>query len=329
MKKMISIFLLIVLLSACVQKASSDGKDRPSSSGQLQVTGTQLCGEDGEAVILRGISLNSIALSERYINEECFRDISGVLGANVVRLPVYTWGVGNAGYCTGGDRQRFLDNIDKGVTYAEKSDMYVIIDWHVLSEGDPNTYIEDAKAFFETVSARYSSKKHVLYEICNEPNKVEWQDIRDYAEVIIPIIRKNDPDSVIIVGTPDWSKDVDKAADDPLEYGNLLYTLHFYSASHKQELRDKTEYALNKGLPVFVSEFGITSSSGNLPYDIEEADTWIDFLEEKNISYVMWQFSKVAEASAVIRFDCVKIKDITEDDLAQAGIWLVDKIKEK
>ena len=326
MKKILSILLCLLIFSACTQKASFDGKDRPSSAGKLKVIDTRLCDKNGQPVMLRGISSYGLSLSERYINDECFHDISHLMGANVFRLAMYTWGVGNVGYCTGADKNRLLKAIDDGVNYARNNDMYVIIDWHILEDGDPNKYIDEAKLFFEEVSAKYKDEAHVLYEICNEPNKTEWKDIKNYAEVIIPIIRNNDPDSVIIVGTPNWSQDVDVAANDPLDFDNLLYTLHFYSASHRQQLRDKAHIAIEKGLPLFVTEFGITASTGNLPIDIEEADTWISFLEDNQISYCMWEFSKTAEASAAIKRDCLKDRGFVREDFSTAGTWLIDTI---
>ena len=39
---------------------------------------------------------------------------------------------------------------------------------------------------------------------------------------------QNDSDAIIIVGTPTWSQDVDKAAASPLSYDNAMYALHFY-----------------------------------------------------------------------------------------------------
>ncbi len=33
-----------------------------------------------------------------------------------------------------------------------------------------------------------------------------------------------------------------------------MYTLHFYAATHKAWLRERADYALKKGLPIFVSE---------------------------------------------------------------------------
>ena len=326
MKKILSIFLCLILLCSCGTKESFDHKDRPSVSGHLQVVDARLCDQNGDPVMLRGISSYGLSLSERYINDECFHDISHLIGANVFRLALYTWGVGSVGYCTGGDQKRLMKAIEDGVTYAKNNDMYVIIDWHILEDGDPNRFIEEAKVFFDEISEKYKDSDHVLYEICNEPNKVDWKTIRDYASVIIPIIRENDPDSLIIVGTPNWSQDVDVAADDPLDYDNLLYTLHFYSASHKQELRDKAHIAMEKGLPIMVTEFGITASTGKIPYDVEEADKWIEFLENNGVSYVMWEFSKTAEGSAAIRSDCLKDRSFEREDFSLAGQWLMDTI---
>ena len=134
---------------------------------------------------------------------------------------------------------------------------------------------------------------------------------------------------MIIVGTTNWSQDVDVAANDPLNYDNIMYTLHFYSASHRQQLRDKANIAINKGLALFVTEFGITSSSGDLPIDEDEANVWIDFLEENKISWCMWNFSRAQEASAALNRKELKFKDFTMEDFSRSGLWLIDKIKEK
>lgn len=329
MKKLMLICLCLILLASCGAKKSFDGKDRPSSRGQLQVVDGQLCGSDGNPVILRGISGYGVSVSERYIADKTFYDLAHVMGVNVFRMAMYTYGMGSFGYCTGGDKEKLYKLMMDGVEYGQKNDMYVILDWHILSDNDPNKFIDDAKDFFDRASKDCKNRNNVIYEICNEPNNVDWQTIKDYANVIIPIIRNNDPDSVIIVGTPDWSSRVDIAADDPLDYPNLLYALHFYSASHKQESRDNVQKAVNKGLPIFVSEYGVTASTGNFPYDLEEADVWIDFLEENGISHVMWNFSKVSESSAAIKNSCLKTDGFEYDDFSTSGQWLIDMIKRK
>lgn len=82
--------------------------------------------------------------------------------------------------------------------------MYVIIDWHILSDGDPNCYKDEAKAFFSEMAEKYKDRVNVLYEICNEPNGVDWQTVKEYAEEIIPVIRGKDEDAVVLVGNHDW-----------------------------------------------------------------------------------------------------------------------------
>lgn len=305
----------------------ADGRARPSVCGRLQVIDSKLCSEAGDPVMLRGVSTHDLITVESFVNETLFRQLSEDHSVNVVRLVVYTYGMGVIGYCTKGDRARYLQNVANGVAYAKENDMYALIDWHILSDGDPNTYIEDAKDFFAEMAETYRDCDNVLYEICNEPNGVDWPTVKRYAETIIPIIREKDPDSVIIVGNPDWSKDLLHVAADPLPFGNILYTFHFYAATHGQVFRDMLEQVSSQGLPVFVTEFGITAASGGLPRDIESADEWIDLLERHHISYCMWALSKANEACAMVRFNVPKYKDFEREDYTETGRWLLDTLE--
>ena len=321
-----AIFLIIMILAGCAGNNAQnvcDGRARPSSCGRLQVINGKLCSESGEPVMLRGVSTNGLITAESFINEPLFRELSEDDGVNLIRLAMYTYGTGIVGYCTGGDRDRHRQDIANGVEYARKQDMYVLIDWHILSDGNPNTYIDEAKDFFAETAEKYSGYDNVLYEICNEPNGVDWQAVKTYAEQIIPVIRDKDPDSVIIVGNPDWSKDLYTVAEDPLSFENILYTLHFYAASHGQTVRDMLEEVSRKGLPVFVTEFGVTASSGGFPRDLESADLWIDLLERENISYCMWSFSNAAEPCSALRSDVLKYSGFTEENYNATGLWLL------
>ena len=336
MKKMFSVLLAAVLLLAgltgCTADkgpAVSDGRARPSSCGKLQVVDGKLCSEQGEPVMLRGVSLNGLITSESFLNEELFRELSEDMGVNLFRLPMYTYGVGVVGYCTGGDKERHKQDIADGVELARGADLYAVIDWHILSDGDPNGYIDEAKLFFAEMAEKYSGYNNVLYEICNEPNGVDWQAVKSYAEQVIPVIRGKDPDAVIIVGNPDWSKDLYSVAADPLDFDNILYTLHFYAASHGQEYRDMTEALSRQGLPIFVSEFGVTAASGDHPRDLDSADAWIDLLERENISYCMWAFSKVPEACSAIRSTVPKYSGFEEEDFTETGLWLLRTLEER
>ncbi len=330
MKKLLSVLLAAALLLAlvgCAQKpeihAKNDGRARPSTCGKLQVVEGKLCGSDGQPVMLRGVSVNGLLTSESFLTEEMFRELSEDDGVNLFRLAMYTYGVGSVGYCTGGDKERHREDVAKGVELARMEDMYVLIDWHILSDGDPNTYADEAEAFFAEMAGRFASYDNVLYEICNEPNGVDWPAVKRYAERIIPVIREKDPDSVVIVGNPDWSKDLDSVAADPLAFDNVLYTLHFYAATHGQDVRDMTERLSRSGLPIFVTEFGVTASNGGVPRDLESADAWIELLEREGISYCMWAFSKAPEACSAIRFSVPKSSGFTQEDYTETGLWLL------
>ena len=297
--------------------------------GALQVIGTQLCDSNGNAVQLRGISTHGLAWFPDYVNAELFRELHDEWKANVVRLAMYTAEYG--GYCSGGDQKKLKQLISDGVQYATDNDMYVIIDWHILSDGDPNTHKEDAKAFFTEMSEAYSGYDNVLYEICNEPNGgTSWSSIKSYAEEIIPVIRANDEDAVILVGTPNWSQYVDQAAADPITaYSNIMYTLHFYAATHTDGLRSTMAAAIDAGLPVFVSEYGICDASGNGAIDEKQANAWVELMDRYGVSYVAWNLSNKNETSAVFKNSCGKLSGFTQEDLSSSGRWLYDMLTGK
>ena len=303
-----------------------DGRARPSSCGRLQVLNGKLCSETGYPVMLRGVSTNGLITAESYLNEALFSELSGDIGVNLFRLAMYTYGVGIVGYCTNGDKDRHKEDIVRGVDLAREHDMYALIDWHVLSDGDPNEHVDEAVNFFSEMAERFSSYNNVLYEICNEPNGVDWETVKEYAGKVIPAIREKDPKSVIIVGNPDWSKDLYNVAADPLEFDNIMYTFHFYSATHGQEYRDMVAQVSAESLPVFVTEFGVTSSSGGFPRDLESADLWIDLLEKENISYCMWSFSSAPEACSAVRSGVIKYSGFEKEDYTATGQWLLNTL---
>lgn len=236
-----------------------------------------------------------------------------------------------AGYCTNGDAQKekLKEIIHTGVTAAIRQDMYVIIDWHVLNDRDPNLYKDEAKKFFAEMAKNYGDDPHVIYEICNEPNSgVAWSQIKSYALEVIPVIREYAPNAVIIVGTPTWSQDVDVAAKDPIvEYDNIMYALHFYAETHQDSLRNKCKTAVAKGLPLFVTEYGICDASGNGIINETQANIWIDFLDSYGISHVAWNLSNKNESSSMIAAGCSKVNGFTKNDLSAGGKWFVDMLK--
>lgn len=302
--------------------SGGQGGTTATSSGGLQVRGTKLTDSRGNPVQLRGISTHGLAWYPDYVNEACFKQLKQEWGVNVIRLAMYTAEYG--GYCTGGNQTALKNLIRKGVRYATNQGMYVIIDWHILSDGDPNTHLTEAKAFFKEMSAEFASYNNVLYEICNEPNGgVSWSRIKSYAEQVIPVIRANDKDAVIIVGTPNWSQYVDQAAADPITgYDNIMYALHFYAATHTGDLRNRMVSAIKEGLPIFVTEYGICDASGSGAINETQANLWVQTMNQYGVSYVAWNLSNKNETSALLNASCSKTSGFGASDLSASGKWL-------
>lgn len=295
--------------------------------GALQVKGTQLLDKNGNPYQLKGISTHGLAWFPEYVNKEAFQTLRDDWGANVIRLAMYTEESG--GYCSGGNTEELKKLVSDGVEYATELGMYVIIDWHVLHDLDPTVHQNEAESFFAEMSAKYAKYDNVIYEICNEPNGgATWEgSVKPYAESIIPIIRKNDKDAIIIVGTPTFSQDVDVVADNPITgQSNIMYALHFYAATHTDALRSKITAALDKGLPIFVSEFSICDASGNGSNDYAQAETWLELIDDNQLSYCAWGLTNKAETASLISSGCSKTSGWSEDELSETGRWIRDQI---
>lgn len=315
--------------ASTVPPAPSDPKGTTpvSQHGQLSVKNGQLVDKNGKGYQLRGMSTHGLTWFPEFVNESAFKTLRDDWNTNVVRLAMYVDEWGN-GQCYMGNKSGSLELLEKGVDICIKLDMYVIIDWHVLNPGDPSKYTNEAKSFFETVSKRYAKYPNVIYEICNEPNGgASWSgNIKPYAEKIIPVIRKNAPNSVIIVGTPTWSQEIDKPLSDPLSYKNVMYAFHFYAATHAG-LRSNVENCVAQGLPVFVSEFGTCDASGGGANDFNETQKWLSYFDKQGISYCNWSICNKDETCSVLRPGTSANGNWSESNLTENGKWIRNWLK--
>ena len=291
--------------------------------GALHVENGKLTDADGNIVQLYGMSTHGIAWFPQYINYDSFRTLRDDWNTNCIRLAMYTAEYG--GYCAGGDKEQLKQLVRDGVSYATELGMYVIVDWHILSDCDPNQNKDEAIAFFREMSEAFADNDNVLYEICNEPNSgTSWDSIKAYAEEVIPVIREQKPDAVILVGTPTWSQEIDKAAASPLTFDNVMYTLHFYAGTHKDDLRNRLETCAQNNLPVFVSEFGMCDASGNGANDFDSTTKWLDLLNKYQISFCCWNLANKDESSSVFKAASTALSDWTDEDFNESGRWIRD-----
>lgn len=320
MKKIVISFLIVLTCSVAAVYAllgnMHKNKNSNESEGEinkylfdendshwLTVDGTQLLNGKGENIQLKGVSSHGIQWYSEVVTYENLKQLKEEWNINVFRIAMYT-NPKIGGYIS--DKDKNKEKVCKIVDMATELEMYVIIDWHTLSDNNPRTYEQESINFFDEMSKKYAENPYVIYEICNEPNgkSITWDEcVKPYAEAVIPAIRKNSPKSLIIVGTPDWCKDLKPVADNPLDYNNVMYSCHFYAGSHGNNLKDSINYCLEKNVPVFISECGITDISGHGNIYQDDFVRWIDYLKQNNLSFIYWSFCSKGEESSILRED--------------------------
>lgn len=298
------LFFLIPLLSMRAQPVKEHG--------QLKVEGTFLKNANGDPVILRGMSFGWHNWWPRFYNAGAVQWLKKDWGCTVVRAAMGVEPDGaylqQPSWSTG--------KVKAVVDAAIKEGIYVIIDWH-----SHNIRLNEAKQFFTEMAKAYGKHPHVIYEIFNEPERQSWDDVKAYSIELIKTIRAIDPDNIILVGSPHWDQDVHIVADDPITgYNNLMYTFHFYAATHKQELRDRGTYAISKGLPLFISESAGMEATGDGPLNEEEWQKWIDWAEANKVSWITWSVSDKKETCSVLLPPASSEGNWKEKDLNVSGV---------
>ncbi len=290
----ITAMLMLVAFSAtsCGSEPKKSKVVEQKSVEPLSVDGRYLVDSKGERVVLHGISFGWHNWWAEYYNAGCVEELVNVWGADIVRAAM---GVEHPGsYCE--KPQWSEDKVCAVVDGAIENGAYAIIDFHSHS-----IQKDMAISFFTNMATKYKGVPNVIYEIFNEPMHLEWPEVKEYSIAVIDAIRAIEPNAVILVGTPTWSQDVDTVADDPIEgYSNLMYVLHFYAATHKESLREKAEYAMAKGLPIFVSECASMEASGDGPIDEESWNTWVKWMDKNSLSWVAWSISSKDETCSML-----------------------------
>lgn len=310
MKKYRLISIVLAMLMACSAGPTESGNiPNNQAVDALVVKGTRLATANSENIVLRGVSFGWHNWWPRFYNAKAVKWLKDDWGVNVVRAAM---GVEPDG--------AYLDNpawaiekITAVVDAAIEEDLYVIIDWH-----SHHIRLPEAREFFQQMAEKYGEYPNVIYEIYNEPEADTWPEVKAYSVEVIEAIREIDPDNLILVGSPHWDQDVHLAADDPIAgFENLMYTLHFYAATHKKELRDRADYALQNGLPLFVSECAGMRADGNGPIDDKSWKAWYTWMEKNKISWLTWSISDKDETCSMLH-----------PSASSEGGWSEDEVKE-
>ena len=159
------------------------------------------------------------------------------MGVEVIRLPVH-FDLLMEPYDTGIIYDFVLEKLDQVCDWAEKYQIYLIIDDHSFNteEYDNNPpsvqlYQEHLESVWRQIASRYNNRsKYIIYEILNEPKSngeiaSKWIKLQ---QGIIDLIRSYDPERDIVVTSANFSSIDTLAKMKPYKDPNLIYTFHFY-----------------------------------------------------------------------------------------------------
>jgi endoglucanase len=315
---------LIVVVMSNIGTMFASAQTPVERYGQLRVDGNRIVDKDDKPVQLRGMSFFWSQWMGKFYNKKTVAWLVNDWKLTVVRAAM---GIKHApsqsGYLY--DGSEFL-KVKTVVEAALKEGIYVIIDWH---DHFAFKNAKESQKFFTEMARLYGKYPNVIYEIFNEPEQVSWSEVvKPYSKKIVEAIRAIDPDNLILIGTPNWCQNVNDAADNPLVGENLVYSLHFYAATHKGDIRDKALYALDKGIPLFVSEFGTCLASGNGFLDSAETEVWFSFMDEQNLSWCNWSIADKNETASALMPGARYYGQWKQNELTLSGQLIRRKLRE-
>lgn len=315
------LFFSFTLSAGCGDEGNPAGNDNGnenknstvvSKHGQLKVSGTSIVDKNGDEIVLRGMSLFWSQWMPDYYNKETIEWLVDDWKCTVIRAAI---AAERGGYRDNPDVE--LAKVRTVIDACIEKGIYVIVDWHTHS-AETNT--DNAVEFFGIISSEYGDKPNIIYEIYNEPLDVSWNDvIKPYSETVISAIRNNDPDNIIVAGTRNWSQDVQDVIGNRIDDDNVVYSLHFYSSTHQQDLRDKAITARNAGVPVFVTEWGMSEASGTGDINYTTLNEWTSFLETYNLSWCNWSIANKDETSAALLPSTTGLSGWSTNELSESG----------
>lgn len=283
-----------------------------SSHGLLKVNVNQIVDKNNRPFAVRGMSLFWSQWAGQYFNYSTIKWLKDDWKVTVVRASM---GVEYGGYLE--NRTVEYNKIKEVIESCIDLGIYVIVDWH---DHHAESHEQDAVDFFDSISKEYGNYSNIIYEIYNEPLNISWTNtLKPYAEKVISSIRKNDADNLIIVGTPNWSQDVDQVIDNEILDPNLAYVLHFYAGSHQSWLRDKAKRAMDNGLPLFISEWGTSLADATGGVFRDEVNNWAGFMENYKLSWCNWSVNNKDETTSILLPTTNKLSEWTMDELSESG----------
>lgn len=314
------LLLVALLLGPVAWAAPAAPAGSPvAAHGRLAVKGNRVVDAQGRPYAVHGMSLFWSQWQPRYYDPATVAWLVRDWRVTAVRAAI---GAQQGGYDTQPEAE--TKRAEAVIDAAIAQGIYVVVDWHAHQ---PRA--DDAVRFFSHIATKYRGVPNLIYETYNEPLPEHgWAKVlKPYHAKVIGAIRAIDPGAFVVAGTRSWSQDVDEAAADPLPFANVAYTLHFYAATHKGELRAKAETAMRRGVALFVTEYGTTAANGDAPIDAAETQVWWDWCAKNGISYLNWSVANKDEASAILKPTTQGLSGWSEAELTESGRLVRDHLR--
>ncbi len=313
-------------------------------NGKVYVCGTKLCNQYDNPIQLRGMSTHGTQWFSQCITDQSLDVLANDWKADIIRVSTY---VQESGYER--NPTKYTNLVHRIIGQATARGLYVIVDWHMLDPGDPYFNLERARTFFAEIASRHKNKTNIFYEVANEPNgtvavegdpdfgeDITWERIKNYHEEIIPVIREIDTDAVILLGTLGWSSlgasagsNEREVINNPVDATNIMYTFHFYAASHDDYHLATLSRAANR-IPMFVTEFGTQDYAGEGINNFVQSQRYLNLMKTKKISWVNWNYSDDERSGAVFKEGtCYSETGIRAgtSQLKEAGVWIRARVR--
>lgn len=325
MKKTRCFYTFLLLMSIIVTSAFAQDKTTPvARHGQLSVKAGKIIDKNGLPPELRGISFSwSIWGGKKYYNPAVVDWLASDFKVSLIRASMAVQP--DSGYLQRPKEQTKL--VATVVDRAIKNSVYVLIDWH---DHNAQLHLKESKAFFSMMARKYKGVPNVIYEVWNEPERQSWDTVKMYAVEVIKEIRKYDTKNLIVVGSTHWDQDVDVAASNPIiGFNNIAYSFHFYASepSHQDGLRAKAETAMQKGLALIVTEWGVGEASGDGVFDPEKTDKWVAWLNKNKLSWANWNITDKKETTALLLPGAAVNGGWNDNSLTPAGQYIRTELR--
>ncbi|MDN3595121.1 glycoside hydrolase family 5 protein [Zunongwangia endophytica] len=297
--------LFAILMLVCFDLSAQKAMDR------LKVDHNEFVNAKAEVLVFRGVNTSDPdkLVNDDLWSEDYFKEIKN-WGATIVRFPIHPEAWRERG------EKEYLKILDQGIEWANKYDLYVILDWHSIGNLKTERYLADmyfttlqeTLAFWKLMAQHYGDNTTVaFYELFNEPTtynnkfgKISWKEWKEIMEQLITAIRSNGGKGIPLVAGFNWAYDLNPIKKNPINAANIGYVAHPYPQKRKNPWEKKWTndwgFAKEK-YPVILTEIGFCDASSPGAHepvigDEEYGDAITNYSDKNNISYLVWVFDK-------------------------------------